>query len=186
MIPRFSDTNTLRAYLDAHEVALVSVHPGDPGHPDVAIPLPDGWAEVAHDVFPQAHTVIVAPEYIIDDWSPNAVLLHGRMSRWRPTDELLDVAGSEALALPEWNELRSSATDFHGHRSVFVHGTYRVEGVEFTAATRYLVIDDEYDRYLTQLTVTTRADPPLVLATDAAAIHTGFSVRTTPGTDASG
>ncbi len=44
--------------------------PGDPGHPDVAIPLPDGWAEVAHDVFPQAHTVIVAPEYIIDDWSP--------------------------------------------------------------------------------------------------------------------
>ncbi|MFD6673082.1 LpqN/LpqT family lipoprotein [Rhodococcus zopfii] len=186
MIPQSPDTNTLRGYLDAHEVALIPVHPNETRHPGVALPLPEGWVEVAHGVFPQAHTVIVAPKYTVDDWTPNAALLHGRLSRWRPTDELLDIAATETRALSEWLELHSSTADFHGHRSVFVHGTYRVDDTEFEAATRYVVIDDAYDRYLTQLTVTTRAHSSTDLAASALAIHTGLSVDTTPGSDFSG
>ncbi|MGV9744265.1 LpqN/LpqT family lipoprotein [Rhodococcus zopfii] len=181
MTPQAPDTNnTLRAYLDAHEVELIPVHPNDTGHPGIALPRPDGWVEVARGVFPQAHTVIIAPEYTVDDWTPNAVLLHGRLSRWRPTDELLDIAATETRALSEWLELHSSTADFNGHRSVFVHGTYRAGNEMLEAATRYVVIDHEHDRCLTQLTVTTRAHSPVDLATSAVAIHTGLSVEMAP------
>ncbi|MFZ2529178.1 MAG: LpqN/LpqT family lipoprotein [Rhodococcus sp. (in: high G+C Gram-positive bacteria)] len=175
---RSPEFGSLHAYLDAHEVDLTPVQPGDPDRPNVAIPRPDGWVEVAHDVFPQAHTVIVAPEYTLDNWTPNAVLLHSRLSRWRPTDELLDAAGREARVLPDWNELCFRAVDFHGYRSVFVRGTYRVEGVEVDATTRYVVIDREYDRYLTQLTVTAHVPAPIDLTVAASAVHTGFTVGT--------
>ncbi|MDV2478275.1 hypothetical protein F8M49_27890 [Rhodococcus zopfii] len=185
MTPQSPDTgNTLRVYLDAHEVELIPVHPDETGHAGVALALPAGWVEVARDVFPHAHTVIVAPEYSVDGWTPNAVLLHGRLSRWRPTDELLDIAATETRALSEWLELHSSTADFHGHRSVFVHGTYRAGDELLEAATRYLVIDHEDDRCLTQLTVTTRAASPADLAASAVAIQTGLLAEMAPADSA--
>ncbi|MFD6893098.1 LpqN/LpqT family lipoprotein [Rhodococcus sp. NPDC060086] len=164
----------LRAYLESHEVELIACPSDAPGHPHVTIPTPDGWIRVPDEVFPHAYAVLVAPEYTEDEWTPNAVLLHGRLSRWRPTDELLHAAASECRSLPEWTELQSDTGNVGGHRSVLTRGTYHVGGVWFDATTRFLVVDAEYDRYLTQLTVTTRAEPDATLAADASTIHHGL------------
>ncbi|MGX6509395.1 LpqN/LpqT family lipoprotein [Rhodococcus sp. SJ-2] len=168
---------TLRAYLERHDVELIPCSSHEPGDPFITIPIPDGWVTVPDEMFPHAYSVLIAPAYAEHEWTPNAVLLHGRLSRWRPTDELIETATSEAQTLPEWVELRSSHNDFAGHRSVFIHGGYCVDGMGYEAATRYLVVDHEYDRYLTQLTVTTPRHPHSALAADAATIHSGLAVE---------
>ena len=96
---------TLRTYLETHEVELTACSPDGTGHPHVTIPTPAGWIPVPNEVFPHAYAVLVAPEDTENEWTPNAVLLHGRLSRWRPTDELLRIAASDCRSLPEWSEL---------------------------------------------------------------------------------
>ncbi|MDJ0399251.1 LpqN/LpqT family lipoprotein [Rhodococcus rhodochrous] len=168
---------TLSGYLATHEVGLSPCDPDDLRHPQPELQAPEGWITLPRDVFPHAHTVLVVPEHAVDDWAPNAVLLHGALAKWRPTDELLEVAGQEARGLPEWKETLRDTFDFHGHRSVIVRGCYRVDDVEYTAVTRYLVIDHEYDRYLTQLTATARSDSAESLIAHLHAIHEGLRIR---------
>lgn len=168
---------TLSDYLAAHEVELNPCSPDDPRHPQPELQPPEGWIVLPRDVFPHAHTVLVAPEHVADDWVPNAVLLHGALSKWRPTDELLEVAAREARELPAWRETLLDTSDFRGHRSVIIQGSYRVDDVEYTAVTRYLVIDHEYDRYLTQLTATARSDSLGSLDVHIHTIHESLIVR---------
>ncbi|MGU3587131.1 LpqN/LpqT family lipoprotein [Rhodococcus sp. C26F] len=168
---------TLSDYLATHEVELNPCDPDDPRHPQPELQAPEGWITLPRGVFPHAHTVLVAPEHVVDDWAPNAVLLHGALAKWRPMDALLEVAGREAYGLPEWKETFRDTSDFHGHRSVIVRGSYRVDDVEYTAVTRYLVIDDEYDRYLTQLTATARAASLESLDVHLHAIHDSLTLE---------
>lgn len=168
---------TLHTYLESHEVEIIACSPDGPGHPHVTIPTPAGWIHVPNEAFPHAYSVLVAPEHTEDEWTPNAVLLHGRLSRWRPTDELLHAAAAECRSLPEWTEHHSDTNDFDSHRSVVTRGIYHVGDAWFDASTRFLIVDAEYDRYLTQLTVTTRADPDTTLASDASSIHYGLTVE---------
>ncbi|OBA38388.1 MULTISPECIES: LpqN/LpqT family lipoprotein [Rhodococcus] len=168
---------TLSDYLAAREVELSPCDPDDPRHPQPESQAPEGWITLPRDVFPHAHTVLVAPQSVMDDWAPNAVFLHGALSKWRPTDELLEVAGNEVRELPAWRERFRDTSDFRGHRSVIVQGSYRVDDVEYTAVTRYLVIDHEYDRYLTQLTATARSDNAESLIAHLHAIHEGLRIR---------
>ncbi|USI89879.1 LpqN/LpqT family lipoprotein [Rhodococcus pyridinivorans] len=168
---------TLSDYLAAREVELSPCDPDDPRHPQPELQAPEGWIVLPRDVFPHAHTVLVAPEHVADDWVPNAVLLHCALSKWRPTDELLEVAAREARELPAWRETLRDTSDFRGHRSVIIQGSYRVDDVEYTAVTRYLVIDHEYDRYLTQLTATARSDSAESLIAHLHAIHEGLRIR---------
>ncbi len=168
---------TLSDYLAAHEVELNPCNPDDLRYPQPELQAPKGWITLPRDVFPHAHTVLAAPEHVADEWAPNAVLLHGALSKWRPTDELLEVAGREARGLPEWEETFRDTSDFHGHRSVIVRGSYRVDDVEYTAVTRYLVIDHEHDRYLTQLTATARSDSAESLIAHLHTIHEGLRIR---------
>lgn len=176
MNPQTSRAGSLHAYLDAHEVELLPCSPRESAHPRVTIPTPPKWNALPEEHFPGAHSVLIAAEYAEDNWTPNAVLLHGRLSRRLPTAELLAVAGTESRLLPQWAEAGSSTDDFRGHRSVFVRGTYRVEDFLFEVATRYLVVDSGFDLYLTQLTVTARAHPQAVVTEGAAAIHAGLAV----------
>ena len=176
MNPQNPIPETLRTYLESHEVELIACTPEEPGHPHVTIPTPAGWTPVPNEVFPHAYAVLVAPEHTENEWTPNAVLLHGRLSRWRPTDELLHAAASECRSLPEWTEIHSDTSDFDTHRSVATRGIYHVGDAWFDATTRFLVVDVEYDRYLTQLTVTTRAEPDVTLTSDASTIHRGLMV----------
>lgn len=60
---------------------------------------------------------------------------------------------------------------------MIIQGSYRVDDVEYTAVTRYLVIDHEYDRYLTQLTATARFDSAESLIAHLHAIHEGLRIR---------
>lgn len=176
MNPQNPIPETLRTYLESHEVELIACPSDAPGHPHVTIPTPDGWIRVPDEVFPHAYAVLVAPEHTENEWTPNAVLLHGRLSRWCPTDELLHAAASECRSLPEWTEIHSDTSDFDTHRSVATRGIYHVGDAWFDATTRFLVVDVEYDRYLTQLTVTTRAEPDVTLTSDASTIHRGLMV----------
>ncbi len=94
----------------------------------------------------------------------------------RPTDELLRIAASDCRSLPQWSELHFDTDDFDSHRSVVTRGVYHVGDAWFDATTRFLVVDAEYDRYLTQLTVTTRAHPEARPASDTSTIHNELTV----------
>lgn len=171
---------TLPEYLDSHEVEIIPCRRDESRHPLVEIPVPQGWVSVPTEVFPHAHTVLIAPEHTENRWAPNAVLLHGRLSKSRSTDELLEVAGNEAVSLPEWYETYYSTVNFGIFRSTLIRGYYRAGDIRFGAATRYVVVDHEYDRFLTQLTVTTRADAPPSLTESAETIHAGLEIGPIP------
>lgn len=176
MIDRRVPTTTLVAYLESHGVEIIPCSRDESRHPSVEIPVPEGWVAVPTEVFPHARTVLTAPEHIENEWAPNAVLLHGTLSKSRPTGELLEVAGSDARSLPDWYETSYSTANFRIYRSVMIRGYYRAGEVRYEAATRYVVIDHEYGRFLTQLTVTTRADAPPSLIESADAVHAGLTI----------
>ncbi|QKT10955.1 LpqN/LpqT family lipoprotein [Rhodococcus sp. W8901] len=122
--------------------------------------------------------VLINTSHAADGFTPNAVLLHGRLTDRIDPDWLMAGAFEDARRLPGWSERETSTADFRGHRSAFVYGVYAVDQRVLEATTRYVVLEDRSGQYLTQLTVTTLASQHDELQTDIAVINLGLEFST--------
>ncbi|RDI24025.1 putative lipoprotein LpqN [Rhodococcus sp. AG1013] len=125
--------------------------------------------------FPGARVLVNLPA-AEQGFTPNAVLLHGRLTGRVDSDWLLKGAFEDSRRLPCWAERETSTLDFLGCRSAFVCGTYAVDSWVLQATTRYLVVDDESGQYLTQLTLTRLSSQVGDLDTDVTVINLGLQV----------
>ncbi|WP_238841303.1 LpqN/LpqT family lipoprotein [Prescottella equi] len=156
----------------------VCVEVGDPERQlSIAVDIPrlPGWVERPSTDLPAA-TVLVNPSAVQREFTPNAVLLHGRLSERVDSEWLLDGAFEDSRLLPNWREYEASRSDFLGCRSAFVRGCYTAGTWVLQATTRYLVIDALAEQYLTQLTVTTLASQIDELDADVTVLNLGLQI----------
>ncbi|KZM68156.1 LpqN/LpqT family lipoprotein [Nocardia terpenica] len=173
-------------YLSAVGVDCTPVQPETPGAPVVSLAVAPGWRKVARDVLPHTYGVwALPPDAPTAEWADNAVVAVGRLSGPVDTVALLRCAFTDSRRMPGWNEISAHTSDYNGYPSAAIVGTYTIETLTFWADTRYIITGTDADRYLIQLTVTTRADTSHAgqLIADALAIHqsaTAASHRNTP------
>ncbi|SUA73355.1 Probable lipoprotein LpqN [Nocardia otitidiscaviarum] len=159
---------SIAEYLASAGVQVESVAPEAPGAPQISIPVPEGWQQMNPAQFPGAYGVwATAPE---GGWADNAVVLVAKFSEPMDSSKLLECGFTDARRLPEWQELDTHTGEFNGFPSSAITGTYVVAPMTLWAYNRYVIVED---RYLVQLTVTTRADHD---GADAAAIVAGLAV----------
>ncbi|WP_084721580.1 LpqN/LpqT family lipoprotein [Rhodococcus marinonascens] len=178
-MPEFStgsDAMTVKEYLDAHHVSCTPCHP-DTAYPvSVSIPqLPD-WVPAPPDTAPDAHTILVNPTHTAQNWCPNAVLLHGKLSPAIDAEQLLACAFTDSRRLPDWREYEWNRFRYQGHPSAFIRGVYTVGQWTLSATTRYIAITNGPDQYLTQLTVTTLLDQADELDIDVTVMNVGLTI----------
>lgn len=145
---------TVAEYLQSAGITWEPCKPDAGDHPLVSIPEIPGWEATPSDLIPNAYQVLVNPSHNENGWTPNAVLLHGRLSSHVDVDELLDCGPADSRAMPEWQESVTSRAPHRGHPSAFVQGSYVVNDTVFAATNRYVVSSGGNSQFLTQLTVT--------------------------------
>lgn len=149
-----SGSPTLAEYLQSAGITCEPCRPDAGDHPPVSIPELPGWESAPSDVIPNAYQVLVNPLHTEQDWTPNAVLLHGRLSGQVDVEALLDCGPADSRELPDWQEYATSREPHRGHPSAFVQGLYVVNGIAFAATNRYVITTFGESQFLTQLTVT--------------------------------
>ncbi|NLU82720.1 LpqN/LpqT family lipoprotein [Rhodococcus sp. HNM0569] len=169
-------SSPLLDYLDNCGAHCTPCAPGSPFAPAVSIPELPGWTVVPRELVPGAYSALTNPSYRSQGWAPNAVVLHGRISKEISAEGLLDAACTEPAALPKWTEHLAAREPWNGHPSLFVEGTYEVENLSLFATTRYVIVDTAAGQFLTQLTVTVATTTLDDLHVDVVTFNSALSI----------
>ncbi|NLU82729.1 LpqN/LpqT family lipoprotein [Rhodococcus sp. HNM0569] len=169
-------TSELFTYLAEEGVEYMPCGYGPDTEPEVFLPAVPGWVAVPPEMVPDVYIALANHEWAVAGWAPNAVVLHGRLSRELPADEILQRAHRDAARQDGWTEQVSSYEQWHGWPSLFLEGTYPLGDVELFASTRYVLLVADGEQYLTQLTVTVLAQDRDELYLDVATFDSDLAI----------
>jgi hypothetical protein len=153
---------------------------GTPVAPDqlpdltASIPTPPGWAKSDNPKTPPT-TVAIAKGVGL----PAAILVVFKMDGDFDAAELVKHGNADAALLADFKQLNASNANFHGFPSSMIEGSYDVGGARLHTYNRMVVATGsgpDKQRYLVQLSVTSRADQAAPEAADVEAIIKGFTV----------
>jgi hypothetical protein len=153
---------------------------GTPVAPDqlpdltASIPTPAGWTKSDNPKTP-ATTVAIAKGVGL----PAAILVVFKMDGDFDAAELVKHGNADAALLADFKQLNASNANFHGFPSSMIEGSYDVGGARLHTYNRMVVATGsgpDKQRYLVQLSVTSRADQAAPEAADVEAIIKGFTV----------
>lgn len=166
---------TLAQYLSANGIEVAAVDSAHAARLGIVAKIPAGWDALSAETFPGATEVLVEQALKENGFTPNAVLLVGKLSTTVDAHELLDCSFADARVMPGWVEGAVDSDDLAGWPSRFIRGTFTAEQLHLAVTTRYVVVGVG-DQYLVQLTVTALADQMDTLAFDVDEINAGLLV----------
>ncbi|CAN5592787.1 LpqN/LpqT family lipoprotein [soil metagenome] len=154
---------------------------GEPVAPDkltdvtVTLPRPKGWQQYSNPSS-QPGTIVIAR----NNTFPTAILLAFKLHGNFDVADAIKHANSDAVLSKNFTKLNESFVDFDGFPSAMIEGSYDNTAGERLHSYNRVVIPvtraPAFDRYLIQLTVTSRADQAVADADDIQAIIDGFKV----------
>jgi hypothetical protein len=154
---------------------------GEPLAPDklpgvtVTLPRPKGWQQYS-DPSSKPGTIVIAR----NNTFPTAILLAFKLHGNFDVADAIKNANADAVLSKNFTKLNESFADFDGFPSAMIEGSYDNSTGERLHTYNRVVIPvtraPAFDRYLIQLTVTSRADQAVVDADDIQAIIDGFHV----------
>jgi hypothetical protein len=164
----------LAQYLKDLGVTGQQVAPGNLSDLTVSVPTPPGWA-LANNPHIRPETVMISKGgkfptarlvvfKLYGDFDPAAVIKHGN---------------DDAQLFQNFKQLDASTADFNGFPSSQIQASYDLDGTRLHSWNRVVIPTGSappHQRYLVQLTVTSRADQAAAQAGDIEAIIHGFVV----------
>ena len=164
----------LARYLQDLGVTGQQVAPGNLSDLTVSMPTPPGWTQANNPhikpetvmiskggKFPTARLVVFK---LYGDFDPAAVIKHGN---------------DDAQLFENFTQLDASTADFNGFPSSEIQASYDLDGTRLHSWNRVVIptaLAPPHQRYLVQLTVTSRADQAVAQAAGIEAIIRGFVV----------
>ncbi len=140
----------------------------------VTLPRPAGWSTLdGGELTPGTEAIAKGDGY------PRAIVVVLRLTGNFDVPAALRHANDSALLTKDFKKLNFSDADFNGFPSAMIEGSYELNGVRMQSYNRVVIPvtpAPEFDRYLVQFTVTTRADEAAEEAPDVLEIIKGFSV----------
>lgn len=170
-------TPTIADYLVDNGITETPVllNPGDT--PIADFQLPEGWEVRQSEDFP-AYITAYGDIHQSDNFIPGAALLVSQLDGPVDAEELLEYADGEFLNLPEFEEIRSEATDLDGFPAYLLIGVY--EDADFgpmVVSQRTAVIEREGVVYAIQLNVRALESQAEAIDDDASLINESLTVN---------
>ena len=152
---------------------------GEPVAPDklagvtVTMPYPKGWKRFT-DPSSAPGTVLIAR----NNTYPTATLVAFKLHGGFDVADAIKHANADAVMSHKFTKLNESFADFGGFPSAMIEGSYdNARGDRLHTYNRVVIpVTKDFQRYLVQLTVTSRADQAVADADDIQAIIDGFTV----------
>ena len=161
---------TVAQYLASNRIDVAALNRDEAARLGVVLTAPAGWEALPVDRFPGATEVLVEEGLTQNGFTPNAVLLVGKLSAAVDSAKLLDCSFTDARAMPGWTDGGHSSADVGGSPSRFIRGTFSTEGLELAVTTRYALVRE---LFLVQLTITILAEHQDRLSFDMDAMNDG-------------
>jgi hypothetical protein len=154
---------------------------GEPMTPDklpdvrVTLPRPKGWQEYSNPSS-QPGTIVIAR----NNTFPTAILLAFKLHGNFDVADAIKHANADAVLSKNFTKLNESFADFGGFPSAMIEGSYDNSTGERLHSYNRVVIPvtraPAFNRYLIQLTVTSKADQAVADADDIQTVIDGFNV----------
>ncbi|MCV7227813.1 LpqN/LpqT family lipoprotein [Mycolicibacterium komossense] len=140
----------------------------------VTMPSPKGWQRYT-DPSSAPGTVVIARNNTYPTATLVAFKLHGDFD----VADAIKHANADATMSQNFTKLNESFADFDGFPSAMIEGSYdNAKGDRLHTYNRIVIpVTKTFQRYLVQLTVTSKADQAVADADDIQAIIDGFTVK---------
>lgn len=141
----------------------------------VTLPRPPGWTAYNNPNFSPGTEAIAR-----DNDYPTAIVMVFKLDGTFDVPAALRHVDDDAEVSTNFTRLNSSDADFNGFPSAMIEGSYDVGETRLRSYNRVVIpATANFDRYLVQFTVTTRADKAAAQAPDVLKIIGGFAVAVT-------
>ena len=162
-------------FLEQHGVTGEPVTPDTLPDVTVTLPRPKGWQQYTNPSS-QPGTIVIAK----NNTFPTAILLAFKLHGDFDVGDAIKHANADAALSKNFTKLNESFANFAGFPSAMIEGSYDNSTGERLHSYNRVVIPvtkaPGFQRYLIQLTVTSRADQAVADADDIQAIIDGFKV----------
>lgn len=91
---------TIASYEQDNKITEAPVHRGDPGAPDLGLPIPDGWADAGSDTPANAYWAIVDNGPEAAKYTPSIVVTVTKLTGDVDPQKVLELAAGETKNLP--------------------------------------------------------------------------------------
>ncbi|KRE25392.1 hypothetical protein ASG82_17610 [Mycobacterium sp. Soil538] len=143
---------TIAEYLRQKNIRQTMVKRGDPGAPQLNLPMPPGWANVGRDTPPDAYGAIYLQAAA---QSPNPPAIIARMARLDgdvDVAKLLEYAPTAVTRAPGWDgPTTGRPSTLGGFDAVQIAGTATIDGAQTFVARKTVVITAPKNIYLLAL-----------------------------------
>ncbi|ORB32072.1 LpqN/LpqT family lipoprotein [Mycolicibacterium parafortuitum] len=132
---------TIADYIKENGIEESPVKRGDPGAPQIDLPLPEGWEDAGADKPEWAYSAIIYTGPEAAEYSPSIVALLSKLVGDVDPQAVLDAAAGEASNLPGWEPMNEGKMTTLGDYPAFqLGGTWVQDGVTKMAAQKTVVI----------------------------------------------
>jgi hypothetical protein len=143
---------TIASYAHENGITDTPVRPGDPGAPNIQLPIPDGWADAGRDTPATAYWAIVDTGPEAATYTPSIVATVSKLTGHVDQQKILDLAAGEEKNLPGFKPMGDGATGtFAGFPSYQLGGTWVDNGQTKAVAQKTVVIPASDGLYVLRL-----------------------------------
>lgn len=143
---------TIASYIAENNIQEAPVKRGDPGSPNIDLPLPDGWEPAGDDTPEWAYGAIIYTGPEAAEYSPSIVALLSKLTGNVDPQQIIDLAPGELQNLPGWSPLNEGETSTLGDYPAYqLGGTWEQDGEKKIVAQKTVVIPGPDGLYVLQL-----------------------------------
>nr|MDT0526544.1 LpqN/LpqT family lipoprotein [Streptomyces sp. DSM 41633] len=126
-------------YIRDNNITETAVHRGDPGTPNLDMPIPEGWTDAGSSAPEWAWGAIVSTDPEADP--PSIIALMSKLTGDVDPAKILEYAPNEIRNLPGYeNQGDGSADELSGFEAYQIGGTYVKDGATRLIAQKTVVI----------------------------------------------
>ncbi|MGE0220877.1 LpqN/LpqT family lipoprotein [Mycolicibacterium sp.] len=143
---------TIADYIADNDIQEFPVHVGDPGAPEIDLPMPEGWQPAGEDTPEWAYGAIYYDGPGAEEYTPSVVALVSRLVGNVDPQAVLDHAAGELTNLPGWTPLGEGGESTLGEYPAYqLAGNWNQDGVAKVVAQKTVVIPGRDGLYVLQL-----------------------------------
>ncbi len=143
---------TIASYIKENNIQETQVKRGDPGSPNIDLPIPEGWEPAGQSTPEWAYGAITYTGPEGAEYTPSIVAMLSKLTGNVDPQKILDLAPGEMNNLPGFKAWNQGATSTLGDYPAFqLGGTWQSDGMTKITAQKTVVIPGHDGLYVLQL-----------------------------------
>jgi hypothetical protein len=149
--PPAGKNETIADYIKQNGITETPVHRGDPGSPNLDLPIPAGWADAGPKVPEYAWGAIISTDPATATDPPSITALMSKLTGNVDPAKILQYAPGELKNLPGFDGGDGNTSTLGGFDAYQIGGSYVKDGVKRMIAQKTVVIPGQGGTFVLQL-----------------------------------